>query len=137
MKSGGFLVDKPRFALNGVVKLDGTPLLRGMVVLTNIENPNAPPVVIYMTNTGTGELGRFSVPASQGPIAGKYKVVVRQEATRWTSNSRDPFMIRMMAKQRDSTLTDSDLKEWSDYLRKRDLSPSIDNQRVFPTSASQ
>jgi acetyl esterase/lipase len=131
LKAGGFLTDNPRFALNGTVKLDGTPLLRGIVVLTNIENSNAPPVVVYMTNTGTGELGRFSVAASQGPIAGKYKVVVRQEATLWTSNSRDPFMIRMMTKQKDNSLTDNDRKEWSDYLRKRDLSPSIDNQEVF------
>jgi hypothetical protein len=131
LQAGGFLTDRPRVALTGVVKLDGKPLLRGMLVLTNTENPDAPPVVVYMTNTGTGELGRFNVPASQGPIEGKYKVVVRQEATRWTSNSRDPFMIKMMAKQRDNTLTDNDLKEWSDYLRKRDLSPSIDNQKVF------
>lgn len=131
LQAGGFLTDKPRFALTGVVKLDGSPLLRGILVLTNAENPNAPPVVVYMTNTGTGELGRFNVPESQGPIAGKYKVVVRQEATRWTSNSRDPFMINMMAKQRDNTLTDSDRREWSAYLRKRDLSPSIENQKVF------
>ena len=131
IKGGGFLTDQKRIELNGVVKLDDKPLLRGMVVFTHVENPQAPPVVVYMTNTGTGELGRFVVPANQGPISGKYKVVVRQEATRWTSNSRDPFMIKMMAKQRDNTLTDADRKEWSDYLRKRDLSPSIDNQKVF------
>ena len=131
LQSGGFLIDKPRLALTGIVKLDGSPLLRGMLVMTNVEYESAPPVVVYITNTGTGELGRFNVPASLGPIAGKYKVVVRQEATRWTSNSRDPFMIRMMTKQRNNTLTDNDRKEWSNYLRKRDLSPSIDNQKVF------
>jgi len=131
LQAGGFLTDKPRLALTGVVNLDGSPLLRGMLVMTNTENLNAPPVVIYITNTGTGELGRFNVPENQGPIAGKYKVVVRQEATRWTSNSRDPFMIKMMAKQRDNTLTDTDRKEWSEYLRKRDLSPSIYDQKVF------
>ncbi|HZY80071.1 MAG TPA: alpha/beta hydrolase [Cyclobacteriaceae bacterium] len=131
VQAGGFLTNKQRFALNGIVKLDGTPLLRGIIVLTNVEDPNAPPVVVYMTNTGTGELGRFSVPLNQGPVAGKYKVVVRQEATRWTSNSRDPFMIKMMDKQRNNNLTDADRKEWSEYLRKRDLSPSIDNQKVF------
>jgi len=131
LQSGGFLIDRKRLSLTGVVRLDGNPLVRGMLVMTNVEHPNAPPVVVYITNTGTGELGRFNVPASQGPIAGKYKVVVRQEATRWTSNSRDPFMIRMMGKQRDNTLTDGDRQEWSDYLRKRDLSPSIYNQKVF------
>ena len=74
---------------------------------------------------------RFSMPAEQGPVPGKYKVEVRQEATRWTSNSRDPFMINMMAKQRDNSLTDADKKEWGEFLRKRNLNPSIDNQKVF------
>ena len=131
MHTNGFLSPKKRLALNGTVKLDGSPLLRGIIVLTPLDNPNDPPVVVYMTNTGTGELGRFSMPAEQGPVKGRYKVEVRQEATRWTSNSRDPFMINMMAKQRDNTLTDADKKEWGEFLRKRNLNPSIDNQRVF------
>jgi acetyl esterase/lipase len=131
LASDGFLIAKPQVRLTGIVRLDGSPLLRGMIVLTPVDDPNGPPVVIYMTNTGTGELGRFNVPVQHGPIEGTYKVVVRQEATRWTSNSRDPFMIRMMGKQREGTLTDADLKEWSDYHRKRDLSPSIEHQRVF------
>ena len=131
MHTNGFLSPKKRLALNGTVKLDGSPLLRGIIVLTPLDNPNDPPVIVYMTNTGTGELGRFSMPAEQGPVKGKYKVEVRQEATRWTSNSRDPFMIKMMAKQRDNTLTDADKKEWGEFLRKRNLNPSIDNQRVF------
>lgn len=129
--TNGFLSPKKRLALNGLVKLDGSPLLRGMIVLTSLDNPNDPPVIVYMTNTGTGELGRFSMPAEQGPVKGKYKVEVRQEATRWTSNSRDPFMINMMAKQRDNTLTEADKKEWGEFLRKRNLNPSIDKQKVF------
>ena len=84
-----------------------------------------------MNNTGTGEMGRFSVPEAQGPVEGKYSVEVRQDATRWISNSRHPFMIKMMAKQRDGTITDQEIKEWGEFLRKRDLSPSIENQRVF------
>ncbi len=131
MQTSGFLSGNKRMTMKGIVKLDGSPLLRGMVVMTPVENPNDPPVVIYMTNTGTGELGRFAVPAEQGPIKGKYKVVVRQEAVRWTSNSRDPFMIKMMAKQKDNTLTETDRMEWGEYLRKRNLSPSIDHQKVF------
>lgn len=131
MTVNGFLTDKPQVSLSGVVKLDGSPLLKGMVIFTPVENENAPPVVVYINNTGTGELGRFTIPKKQGPIAGKYKVEVRQDATRWTSNSRDPFMINMMAKQRDHTLTDEDIKAWGEFLRKRDLSPSITNQRVF------
>jgi acetyl esterase/lipase len=129
---GGFLTHKPQVALSGLVRLDAKPLLKGMVILTPLDQPGAPPVVVYMNNTGTGELGRFVVPRSQGPVEGKYRVEVRQDATRWTSNSRNPFMIKMMTRQREGTLTEQDRKEWSEFLRKRDLSPSIDDQRVFP-----
>ncbi|MGB2734703.1 MAG: hypothetical protein WBC35_12585, partial [Saprospiraceae bacterium] len=131
MLAGGWLTEKARTEINGVVRLDGQPLLRGMIVLTPVENKNDPPVIIYMTNTGTDELGRFKVIKYQGPVKGRYKVELRQEATRWTSNSRDPFMIRMMAKERDKTLSDADRQAWGEYLRKRDLSPSIDHQKVF------
>jgi acetyl esterase/lipase len=131
MAAHGFLTDKPQLPLTGVVKLDGAPLIKGMVILKPVEHPEAPPVVVYINNTGTGEMGRFSVPKEQGPVAGKYRVEVRQDAIRWTSNSRDPFMIGMMSKQRNNTLTEQDLIMWGEHLRKRDLSPSIDNQRVF------
>jgi len=132
MKVGGFLTDKPQVSLSGVVKLDGSPLIKGMMIMTPIENKEMPPVVVYITNTGTGELGRFHVPQNQGPVEGKYRIEVRQDATRWTSNSREPFMINMMAKQSKGTLTDADRKEWGEYIRKRNLSPSINNQVVYP-----
>lgn len=131
MAAGGFLTDKPQCSFTGLVKLDRSPLVKGMIIFTQVEDSKAPPVVVYMNNTGTGELGRFSVSRDRGPVEGKYRVEVRQDATRWTSNSRDPFMIRMMAKQRDGTLTEQEKKEWGEALRKRNLSPSIDNQRVF------
>ena len=132
LAAGGFLIHKPQVPLSGLVRLDDKPLLKGMVILTPLDQPGAPPVVVYMNNTGTGELGRFVVPRSQGPVEGKYRVEVRQDATRWASNSRDPFMIKMMTKHREGTLTEQDRKEWSEYLRNRDLSPSIEDQRVFP-----
>lgn len=131
MWTSGFLTEKPQLELNGVVKLDGEPLKKGMVILTPVDNKSNPPVVVYINNTGTGELGRFFVPKDQGPVAGTYKVEVRQDATRWISNSREPFMINMMDKQRKRELTEADIKAWSDYTRKRDLSPSITNQVVF------
>jgi acetyl esterase/lipase len=128
---GGFLTSTPQVALGGVVKLDAAPLVKGMVILTPLDDKEDPPVTIYINNTGTGELGRFLVPKGQGPAEGRYKVEVRQDATRWTSNSRDPFMIKMMDRQRNGTLTDADRKEWGDYLRHRDLSPSIYKQRIY------
>jgi acetyl esterase/lipase len=129
---GGFLTNKPLVPLSGVVKLDGAPLIKGMIVLTPLDDPNAPPVVVYINNTGTGELGRFLVPKTQGPVEGKYRVEVRQDATRWISNSREPFMIKMMGKQSQGTLTDADRKEWSEFTRNRNMSPSIVKQLVFP-----
>lgn len=129
--AGGYLTNKPQVALAGVVKLDGAPLVNGMLILTSMNDLNAPPVIVYINNTGTGELGRFLVSKSQGPVEGKYKAEVRLNATRWISNSREPFMIQMMDKQSKGTLTDAERKEWGDYLRKRDLSPSIDKQRIY------
>lgn len=131
LTSGGYLTAKPQIDLAGVVKLDGTPLLDGMVILTPLDIKDAPPAIVFIRNTGTGELGRFLVPKNQGPVEGRYKVEVRQDATRWTSNSREPFMISMTEKQSRGTLTDDDKKAWADYIRKRDLSPSIYKQRVF------
>lgn len=131
LKGAGFLSHKTQIAFGGVVKLDDSPLVKGMVILTPVDDTQAPPVTIYINNTGTGELGRFSVPQSQGPFEGKYKIEVRQDATRWISNSREPFMIQMMDRQSKRILTENNRKEWGDYLRHRDLSPSIYNQRVF------
>ncbi|MDX2029325.1 MAG: alpha/beta hydrolase [Blastocatellia bacterium] len=131
LAGNGFLTGQPRLALTGNIKLDGAPLVRGIVVLTPIDQIGAPPVVAYITNTGTGPLGNFTVSPRQGPVAGRYRVEVRLDSTRWRSNSRDPVMIRMMDKQRAGTLTDEDRREWGEYIRKRDLSPSIDGQRIF------
>lgn len=131
LAGGGFLTPKTQFPLAGVVNLDGKPLLDGMVILRPVDDKNAPPVIVFIRNTGTGELGRFLMPKNQGPVAGRYKVEVRQDATRWTSNSREPFMIAMTEKQNKGTLTDADRKEWGEYLRKRDLSPSITSQHVY------
>ncbi len=40
-------------------------------------------------------------------------------------------MIEMMTKHREGTLTQQETVAWGEFLRKRDLSPSIDNQLVF------
>ncbi len=131
MIGNGFPTDKPRQALSGLVKLDGAPLVRGIVILTPVDHPAAPPLVVYITNASTRPMGEFTISRKQGLVPGRYRVEVRQDATRWLSNSRDPVMIKMMDKQRKGTLTDEDRKEWGEYVRKRDLSPSIENQRVY------
>jgi hypothetical protein len=40
-------------------------------------------------------------------------------------------MIQMMDKQSKGTLSDADKAAWGEYLRKRNLSPSIDKQRIY------
>ncbi len=131
MKAGGFLTNKSQVALPGVVKLDASPLVKGMVILTPLDDVDASPVTVYINNTGTGEPGRFLVPKNLGPVEGRYKVEVRLDAMRWVSNSRDPFMIKMMDKQSKGTLTDADKTQWGEYLRNRNLSPSINDQRIY------
>ncbi len=131
IKQAGFLCASPKVSFTGQVNLDASPLLKGMLIFKPIQNKNAPDLTVYLNNTGTGPLGAFNVDEKYGPVAGKYAVELRQDATRWTSNSRDPFMITMMDKQSKNSLSEQDKQDWAAYLRKRNLSPSIENQRVF------
>jgi hypothetical protein len=117
-------------AIRGVVTLDGEPLARGSIIFTPLEAPAAPPVVAFVFNSGPVR-GEFVVPASQGPTPGRYRVEVRQDAARWVSNARDPVIGKLAAKLREGTLTDEERREWVAYARKRDLSPSLGDQRVF------
>jgi hypothetical protein len=90
-------------------------------------------VVAYVFNTGQ-VLGRFVVPQNQGLVPGRYRVEVRQNATRWLSNGRNEMIIKMNQKLRAGEVTAADRQEWNDYARKRDLSPSIESQRVYRRS---
>ncbi len=130
LRAGGFLTRAPRVALRGIVTLDGEPLARGSVIFTPIDSHVAPPVVAFVFNTGPVR-GEFVVPANQGPTPGRYRVEVRQDSARWVSNSRDPVIGKLTAKLRGGTLTDDERQEWIAYARKRDLSPSLGDQRVF------
>ncbi|HEX5245347.1 MAG TPA: alpha/beta hydrolase [Tepidisphaeraceae bacterium] len=130
IKGSGFLVDQPRVALQGIVKLDGQPLPRGYVIFTPIDSPHAPTVVARIFNTGPVR-GQISFDAKTGPVPGKYRIQVRQDATRWVSNSRDPIQLKMNQKMRAGTFTDADKQEWITAARQRDLSPSIEGQRIY------
>jgi predicted esterase len=130
VRAGGFLSAEPRLAVEGTVQVDGQALPHGYVIFTPLEQKGAAPVVSYVFNT-TPALGRFSILKNQGLVPGRYRVEVRQNATRWLSNSRNEIMIRMLPKARRGELTDADRAEWNEYARKRDLSPSIDTQRIY------
>ena len=130
LRASGFLTAAKRVAVQGLVTLDGQSLPRGYVILTPLDDKAGIPVVARVFNTGPTR-GEFAIPQSQGPTPGRYRVDLRQDATRWLSNSRDPLQLRMNQKSRAGALTDDDRKEWIAYTRARDLSPSIEGQRVY------
>jgi acetyl esterase/lipase len=133
MRSGGFLTGDKRMPVEGIVKLDGAPLPRGYVIFTPLNrsnNLNAPVVVAPVFNTGP-VLGQFTVKQSQGLVPGRYRVEIRQDATRWQSNARDQMLIKMTQKSRAGQLTEEDRREWHEHARKRNLSPSIEGQRIY------
>jgi alpha/beta hydrolase fold len=130
MRAGGFLTGQPRVVVEGIVKIDGEPLPHGYVIFTPLDKTGAPPVTAYIFNTGPVP-GHFTIRQKQGLLPGRYRVEVRQNATRWLSNSRNEMIIKMNQKLRSGQATDADRQEWNDYARKRDLSPNIEGQRVY------
>jgi len=129
-RAGGFLNPEPRVAVEGIVKVDGEPLPHGYVIFTPLDKNGAPPVTAYVFNTGE-VLGRFAIRQNQGLVPGRYRVEVRQNATRWLSNARNEVIIKMNQKLRAGQGAEADRREWNDYARKRDLSPNIEGQRVY------
>ena len=131
MRTSGLLTDQPRVALRGRVTVDGRPLPRGTVVLTPQESTAAPAVIAYVFGTQS-QPGEFAVRAERGPTPGRYRVEVRQDAIRWLSNARDPVLQKTQQKLRDTgSLDPADLQAWVASARAKDLSASIENQRVY------
>jgi hypothetical protein len=131
MRTNGLLTGATRVAVRGRVTLDGEPLPRGTVVLTPAKDAGAPAVVAYVFGT-TEKAGEFAVRAERGPTPGRYTVEVRQDATRWISNSRDPVQLKLQQKLRDGVaLSADDMAEWTASARAKDFSASIDGQRIF------
>ncbi len=121
---GGLLTDAPRLALKGMVHLDGHVLPHGYVILTPIGFAGAGPIVCRVINsTANVPIGEFTVPAAQGPVAGRYKVELRQNMNRWLSNSFSGGLVQT----RGSAATPEQLH----FGHHRVLSPSIDDQHVF------
>lgn len=129
MRLKGFLTGEKRVPLEGIVKLDDEPLPRGTVIFHPIDKVGAAPVVGYVFNSTPGRpRGEFKVAASVGAVPGKYRVEVRQDATRWLSNANNPMTAKFKLLKGG---TDAQKKEVADYARTRNLEPSIENQRVY------
>lgn len=111
----GYLANQLRVAIHGMAYLDGQVLPHGYVVFTPIDQVGAGPIVGRVINsTANVPIGEFTVPASQGPTPGRYRVEVHQNANRWLSNSFTPG------------LTNDPV-----FGHSRILSPSIDDHRVY------
>jgi predicted esterase len=128
VQNQGFLTEEKKISVTGVIQVDGEPLAHGYVIFTPINIKGASTVVAHVFNTGPVR-GQYKISPDQGLFPGKYNVEVRQEGTRWMSNSRDPVFVRMQQKR--GNLTEEERKEWITYARKRDLSPSIEGLRVY------
>jgi hypothetical protein len=129
MRLKGFLTGEKRVPLEGIVKLDDEPLPRGTIIFHPIDKVGAAPVVGYVFNSTAGRpRGEFKVAASVGAVPGKYRVEVRQDATRWLSNANNPMTAKFKLLKGG---TDDQKKEVIAYARTRNLEPSIENQRVY------
>ncbi len=119
----GLLTDAPRVAVKGMVHLDGRPLPHGYVIFTPIDFVGVGPIVGRVLNSTAGvPIGQFSISAAQGPVAGRYKVEVRQNMNRWLSNSFSGDLVSGRG-----GLT----PEKAHFGHHRVLAPSITDQRSF------
>jgi acetyl esterase/lipase len=111
----GWLTGEPRAPLTGMAYLDDRPLPHGYVVFTPADKIGAGPVVARVLNSTAGvPIGQFTVPASQGPVPGRYRVEMHQNASRWLSNAFTPMLTADPA-----------------FGHARILSPSLDDHRVY------
>jgi len=90
IRAQNLLTDSPRIALSGHVKLDGQPLPHGSITFIPLDKPGAPSVTAYIMNTDTATAD-YKFSHNAGPVPGKYRVEVREDAAKWMSNNRDPF----------------------------------------------
>jgi acetyl esterase/lipase len=90
MRAQNLLTASPRVNLSGHVKLDGQPLPHGSITFIPLDKSSAPPVTAYIMNSDTATAD-YKFGRTPGPIPGKYRVEVRQDAVIWMSNNRDPF----------------------------------------------
>ncbi|MEO7413672.1 MAG: hypothetical protein ABIZ81_09965 [Opitutaceae bacterium] len=119
----GYLTEQPRLALKGMAYLDGHPLPQGYVIFTPIDFVGAGPIIARVINSTAGiPIGQFTVPASQGPIAGRYKVEVRQNMNWWLSNSFSGALVNARG---------GATPEQTHFGHHRVLAPSIGDQRIF------
>ncbi len=122
-RTSGLLTDEPRLPVKGMVFLDGRPLPHGYAIFTPVGFAGVGPIVGHVLNSTSGvPIGQFSIAAARGPIAGRYKVDVRQNMNRWLSNSFSGDLVSGRG-----GLTPAKVH----FGHHRVLAPSITDQRSF------
>ncbi len=123
VRFSGFLTEEPKVPIKGLASLDGRPLPHGYIIFTPVDFVGTGPVIGRVINSTAGiPIGEFSVPAEQGPLAGRYKVDVRQNMNRWLSNS---FSGELVNARGGATPAQAY------FGHHRLLGPSIDDQHSF------
>ncbi len=92
MRGNNLLTNATRAAIKGTITLDGKPLPHGSITFVPVKGQTpvgAGPITAYIMNTRTPN-AEFTLPATAGPVVGKYKIEVRRDAAVWVSNDRDP-----------------------------------------------
>ncbi|MEI6861164.1 MAG: alpha/beta hydrolase fold domain-containing protein [Verrucomicrobiota bacterium] len=118
----GFLTDGPRVPLKGIVTVDGRTIPHGYLILTPVDFVGAGPIAAQILNSTAGvPLGQFSVAANLGAVPGRYRVDVRENMTRWISNS----FTGSLAPLRGGT------EEAAWFAHHRPLAPSVADQISF------
>ena len=90
IRANNFLTSAERVAVSGHVRLDGQPLPHGSITFRPINQAGAAPITAYIMNSSTATAD-FKLARDVGPVPGKYRVEIRQDAVKWVSNNRDPF----------------------------------------------
>ena len=122
VKYMGFLTDQPRVPVRGVVKVDGRTLPHGYLILTPVDFVGAGPIAMQILNSTAGvPMGQFSANASLGPVPGRYRVDVRQNMTRWISNSFTGNLAPLRGGNEEAA--------W--FGHHRPLNPSVADQQSF------
>ncbi len=126
MRSQNFLTSVERVAVSGHVKLDGQALPHGSITFVPIDQTGAAPVTAYIMNSNT-DTADYKLARSAGPIPGKYRVEVRQDAVKWVSNARDLYQRRGL-----NNISGELRDEWFKYLRAPGWgAPTIEDIRVY------
>ena len=83
LKTSGFLTNKKRIAVSGVVTVDGKPLTWGGITFIP-EDPNAPSTWVFSS-------GKFNIDAANGPVPGLHRIEVHILSKNLTDMTRGKY----------------------------------------------